>query len=205
MATSRRCFAAFLILILWSSMAGAIEEPRYSVVQSFQDFEIREYPPYLVAEVIVPGPADSAGNAGFRILAGYIFGKNRGERKIAMTAPVAQAATPAKIAMTAPVVETPKGDAYAVQFTMPQEYTLETLPEPLDPRVRLRQLPARRYAVIRYTGSWSQRNYQEHLDQLRHAVDAAGLHTDGEPVYARYNAPFVPWFMRRNEIWLELK
>ena len=189
---------------LSSPPASAIEEPKYTVVRQYDGFEIREYAPYLVAEVTVPGPADEAGNQGFRILAGYIFGKNKGERKIAMTAPVTQAPEPARIEMTAPVTQAAAKSGYVVQFTMPSEYTLETLPEPLDPRVRLKEVSGGRFAVIRYSGTWSQRNYQEHLEKLERGVDAAGLKTTGSPIYSRYNAPYVPWFMRRNEIWLKL-
>jgi len=192
------------VLGLLSPMASAIEEPKYTVVRQYDGFEIREYAPYLVAEVIVPGPAEEAGNQGFRILAAYIFGKNRGERKISMTAPVAQAPAPTKIEMTAPVTQAGASDGYIVQFTMPSEYILETLPEPLDPQVKLKEVPAGRVAVIRYSGTWSERNYKEHLEKLQRGVEAAGLRTTGSPIYSRYNAPFVPWFMRRNEIWLKL-
>jgi hypothetical protein len=202
-----KCFAvvaATMVLAVWSPMTSAIEEPKYSVVRQYDGFEIREYAPYLVAEVVVPGPSEEAGNQGFRILAGYIFGKNKGERKIAMTAPVAQAPAPAKIEMTAPVTQTAASGGYVVQFAMPSEYTLETLPEPLDPQVKLKEVPAGRFAVIRYSGTWSERNYVEHLEKLERGVEAAGLRTTGSPIYSRYNAPFVPWFMRRNEIWLKL-
>jgi hypothetical protein len=186
-------------------MAAAIEEPRYTVVQQLDGIEVREYAPYLVAEVTVPGPAAEAGNQGFGLLAGYIFGKNKGERKIEMTAPVTQAAAPAKIEMTAPVSQQPTAGGYVVQFAMPARFTLATLPEPVDPAVRLREVPGGRYAVLRYSGSWSESNYREHLEQLQRAVAKAGLRTVGEPVYARYDAPYVPWFMRRNEIWLRLE
>jgi hypothetical protein len=185
-------------------MADAIEEPKYTVVRQYDDFEIRDYPPYLVAEVVVPGPADAAGNQGFQILAGYIFGKNKGARKIAMTAPVTQAPVPVKIEMTAPVTQATVEGGYVVQFTMPAGFTLDTLPEPLDPSVKLKEVAGGRFAVIRYSGTWSERNYTEHLEQLQRGVASAGLRTTGSPIYSRYNAPFVPWFMRRNEIWLKL-
>jgi hypothetical protein len=196
--------AAAVVLGLLSPMASAIEEPKYTVVREYDGFEIREYAPYLVAEVTVPGPAEEAGNQGFRILAAYIFGKNRGERKISMTAPVAQAPAPTKIEMTAPVTQAAANDGYVVQFSMPSEYTLETLPEPLDPQVKLKEVSGGRVAVIRYSGTWTERNYKEHLEKLQRGVEAAGLRTTGSPIYSRYNAPFVPWFMRRNEIWLKL-
>jgi SOUL heme-binding protein len=196
--------AAAVVLGLLSPMASAIEEPKYTVVREHDGFEIREYAPYLVAEVTVPGPAEEAGNQGFRILAAYIFGKNRGERKISMTAPVAQAPAPTKIEMTAPVTQAAANDGYVVQFSMPSEYTLETLPEPLDPQVKLKEVSGGRVAVIRYSGTWTESNYKEHLEKLQRGVEAAGLRTTGSPIYSRYNAPFVPWFMRRNEIWLKL-
>jgi hypothetical protein len=202
-----RCLAAVaaaVVLGLSSPMASAIEEPKYTVVRQHDGFEIREYAPYIVAEVVVPGPAEEAGNQGFRILAGYIFGNNKGERKISMTAPVTQAPAPARIEMTAPVTQAVAHGGYVVQFMMPSEYTLETLPEPLDPQVELKEVAGGRFAVIRYSGTWSERNYNEHLQKLERGVEAAGLRTTGSPVYSRYNAPFVPWFMRRNEIWLEL-
>ena len=196
--------ATATVLSLSSPMASAIEEPQYTVVRQHDGFEIREYAPYLVAEVLVPGPAEEAGNQGFRILAGYIFGKNQGERKISMTAPVAQTPAPARVEMTAPVTQAAADGGYLVQFTMPSEYTLETLPEPLDPQVKLRSVSGGRFAVIRYSGSWSESNYTEHMEKLERGVEAAGLRTTGAPIYSRYNAPFVPWFMRRNEIWLKL-
>ena len=196
--------AAAIVMGLSSPMASAIEEPKYNVVRQYDGFEVREYAPYLVAEVVVPGPAEEAGNQGFRILAGYIFGKNKGERKMSMTAPVTQAPAPAKIEMTAPVTQAATNGGYVAQFTMPGEYTLETLPEPLDPQVKLKEVSGGRFAVIRYSGTWSERNYKEHLEKLERGVEAAGLSTTGSPIYSRYNAPFVPWFMRRNEIWLKL-
>jgi len=196
--------AAFAVVFLLAlpPMARAIEEPEYEVVQQHADFEVREYAPYLVAEVVVPGPAEAAGNSGFRILAAYIFGGNQAERRIAMTAPVTQA--PVQIDMTAPVTQSATEGGYVVQFTMPRAFTLETLPAPVDSSIRLREVTGGRYAVIRYSGSWSGRNYAEHLGRLQRSVAAAGLQTEGAPVYARYNAPIVPWFMRRNEIWLNV-
>lgn len=182
----------------------AIEEPAYAVVRQYQAFEIRQYAPYLVAEVNVPGPASEAGNQGFKILAAYIFGKNKGDRKIEMTAPVTQTPEPKKIAMTAPVTQAASDTGFTIQFTMPKEFTLDTLPEPLDSSVKLREIPGGRFAVIRYSGTWSESNYTDHLIQLQQAVKAEGIPTRGEPIYSRYNAPFVPWFMRRNEIWLHV-
>ena len=201
--------------LLWLALAlttmpaytQATEEPEYQVVQTLGDggdVEVRSYPALVVAEVLVQGSADGAGDQAFPILAGYIFGKNKGERKLAMTAPVTQAAVPTKLAMTAPVTQSATDGGYAVQFVLPRGTTLANAPEPLDARVTLRELPARRLGVIRYSGFWSESNYSEHLQALQTALKAADLRWQGEPVYARYNPPFTPWFLRRNEIWLNL-
>ncbi|WP_374475860.1 heme-binding protein [Zoogloea sp.] len=196
--------ALTLGVTLGGAQAHAIEEPVFQIVQKYDAFEIRDYQPYVVAEVVVPGPAEEAGNQGFRILAAYIFGKNKGERNIEMTAPVTQTPVPARLEMTAPVTQSATDAGFAIQFKMPASYTLESLPEPLDARIKLKVLPGGRFAVIRYSGSWSESNYSTHLERLNAGVTAAGLTTTGAPIYSRYNAPFVPWFMRRNEIWLSL-
>ena len=109
-----------------------------------------------------------------------------------------QVATPTQLAMTAPVTQSPTGSGFAVQFVLPRGTTLATAPVPLDERVQLREMPARRLAVIRYSGFWSDANYNEHLLKLQQALKAADLRWAGEPVYARYNPPYTPWFLRRN-------
>jgi hypothetical protein len=179
----------------------AYDSPRYRVVETLGDIEIREYEPYLVAETVVDGGLESAGNQGFRVLAKYIFGDNQGRRKIAMTAPVSQEkADGMKIAMTAPVTQEKAGDQYTIQFMMPSEYSLEELPAPNDSRITIRKVPARSFAAVRYSGTWSKRNYQKNLGLLVATLRAAGYEPSGEPIWARYDAPFKPWFLRRNEI-----
>lgn len=194
-----------LLLIGLSMPLHATEEPEYRVVRTSADFEVRQYAPYTVAEVVVPGPADEAGSQAFPILAGYIFGKNRGEKKFAMTAPVTQASAPVKLPMTAPVTQTALSAGFLVQFVLPKGVTAADAPEPLDARVQLRDVAAFEVAVIRYSGFWSESNYTEHLGKLQSAVRAAGMTWTSEPVFSRYDAPFKPWFMRRNEIWLRLR
>jgi hypothetical protein len=198
--------------LLWVTLAAmplrshAIEEPAYQVTRQLDsNVELRQYAPYVVAEVDLKATAEDAGNQAFPILAGYIFGKNKGERKFAMTAPVTQTAAPVKMEMTAPVTQAAVAGGMRVQFVLPKGVTLESAPEPLDPRVQLRLVPASPWAVIRYSGTWSQSNYDEHLALLKAVLDKAGVVTQGEPVLARYNAPFTPWFLRRNEIWLALR
>jgi hypothetical protein len=186
-------------------LSHAIEEPEYEVIKTVDKVEFRKYSPYVVAEVVVDATAEDAGNRAFPILAGYIFGKNKGNRKFAMTAPVTQTSEPTRIEMTVPATQPSVMGTVRVQFVLPKEVTMATAPEPIDPRIQLRLVSAGNWAVLRYSGSWSQANYQEHLSELKTLLEAQGVTTQGEPVLARYNAPFTPWFMRRNEIWLALQ
>jgi hypothetical protein len=196
-----------LLLLTLATMplfSHAIEEPDYEVIGTVGVVELRQYAPYVVAEVVLDTSAEDAGSQAFPILAGYIFGKNKREKKFEMTAPVTQTAEPVRMDMTTPVTQAAVAGGMRVQFVLPKGVTLATAPEPIDPRVQLRLVPAGTWAVLRYSGTWSQSNYLEHLGQLKAALQAAGIATQGEPVLARYNAPFTPWFMRRNEIWLAL-
>lgn len=194
-----------IALALMPMTSQAIEEPDYQVVRTIDTVELRRYSPYVVAEVVLPVAVEDAGNQAFPILAGYIFGKNTGEKKFAMTAPVTQAAVPMRMDMTAPVTQVGVTGGQKVQFVMPKGVTLATAPEPTDPRVVLREEPGGLRAVIRYSGLWTQSSYAEHLTKLRSTLQAAGVATEGEPVSARYNPPYTPWFLRRNEIWLAVR
>jgi effector-binding domain-containing protein len=182
----------------------AIEEPKYTVESKNDVYEVRKYESVIVAETRVEGAFEDAGNQAFRILADFIFGNNQAQTKIAMTAPVSQKPESKKIAMTAPVSQSKTAGGFLVQFTMPSEFTLETLPKPNDSRVSIKVLPAKRVAVIRYSGRWTESNYNEHLEKLRAALQKDSVQSKGEPVLNRYNPPFIPWFLRRNEIWLEI-
>lgn len=191
------CLATLLLCL--PVAAQAIEEPDYELLRRDGDFELRAYSATLVAETVVSGEFEEAGSQAFRALFKYIDGNNQAREEIAMTAPVSQARSE-KIAMTAPVSQRAEGERWVVSFMMPAEYTIDTLPEPLDSRVVLRELPPYRAAVIRYSGFWSEKNYREHLEALEGWVAESALEPRGEPVWARYNAPFTPWFLRRNEI-----
>jgi len=183
----------------------AVEEPAYTTVRTLPEFEIRQYAAYTVAEVLLPPPAADAGNRAFPILSGYIFGKNKGERKFAMTAPVTQTLTPTKLEMTAPVTQSAATGGILVQFVLPKGVTRGNAPEPLDSRVMLRDEPPKQVAVIRYSGFWSEANYETHLSKLKEGLRAANIAWKGEPVLSRYDGPMTPWFMRRNEIWVNLE
>ncbi len=176
-----------------------IEIPSYKVIQSKKSIELREYAPAIQAEVTVSGIREKAINAGFRLLADYIFGNNVSKSAIAMTAPVNQQRSE-KIAMTAPVTQAKEGDVWKVQFTMPASYTLETLPRPNNPQVKIISRPACRAVSIKFSGFWSSRSLRKHLAELESYIQANQLKTVGEPTYAFYDPPWTLPFLRRNEI-----
>jgi hypothetical protein len=178
----------------------ALEEAKYTVIMKEESFELRQYEPHVIAETMVEGDFDKAGNEGFRRLFKYISGENQKKQSIAMTAPVSQDAGSEKIAMTAPVSQEQKGGQWRIAFVMPSEYTMDTLPQPVDPKVILRQAPARRMAAVTYSGSWSKARYEEHKALLEAFIQKKKLQPLGEPVLARYNSPFTLWFLRRNEV-----
>jgi hypothetical protein len=187
-------------MIIGATNSMAIEEAPYTVLTVSGKFELREYAPHILAETIVDGDQEGAGSKAFRRLFTYISGNNRSQARVAMTAPVSQEKAGEKISMTAPVGQRRDGDRWAVSFTMPASYTLESLPIPDDPLVTLRRVPARRMAAVRYSGLWSESNYRDNLKGLEEWVRAQGLATAGEPVWARYDPPWTIWFLRRNEI-----
>jgi hypothetical protein len=150
--------ALISIALIFTGAAMAIEEPKYSVVEKEPPFEIRSYAPMIVAEVQVDGDLDGASGQGFRLIAAYIFGQNQVSEKIAMTAPVnveEKIPQSAKIAMTTPVGIESKAGKWTVSFVMPAEYTMESIPKPINPQVQLRQIPAVKKAVISFTGFYN--------------------------------------------------
>jgi hypothetical protein len=195
---------AIAITLTGAGQAMAIEEASYTVVIKDEKFEVRDYSAHILAETLVEGELEKAGSKAFDRLFRYISGDNQSRNKIAMTAPVSQEPAREKIKMTAPVSQQRVQDKWAVSFMMPAEYTLETLPEPSNPSVTLRQVPERRMAAVRYSGFWSEERYLEHKQALESWIRAKGLTVSGDPVWARYNPPFTPWFMRRNEILIPL-
>ena len=188
-----------IVAALLTGNAMAVEEAKYTVVLNEESFEVRQYAPHVLAETVVDGDLEGAGNKAFNPLFKYIDGNNKKQGKVAMTAPVSQGAGE-KIAMTAPVGQQRKNDKWVVSFMMPASYTLESLPEPNDPKVVLRQVPARYMAAVLYSGFWSEKVYRSNLDELTSWMEKQGLTAMGEPIWARYNPPFMPWFLRRNEI-----
>lgn len=189
-----------VLLTLTVESVMAAEEAKYSVSIKQDNLEVREYEPSIVAEVIVIDDFEDASGAAFRKLFNYISGDNTKRSKIAMTSPVSQKAEPEKIAMTSPVGQRKAEQGWAVSFMMPASYTMDTIPVPDDPEVVLREVPAYRAAAIRYSGRWTEKSYKKHLALLQEWIASENFEVVGEPVWARYNAPFTPWFARRNEI-----
>ena len=196
-----RVVTAVLFLMLAGAIAAmATEEAPYTVIKSDDIFQLREYAPQVLAEVFVDGDLEDAGSKAFRPLFDYISGKNRTQSKIAMTAPVSQEPVGEKIAMTAPVGQQRVQGKWAVSFMMPATYTMATLPIPDDPSITLRQVPARRVAAVRYSGTWSEEKYLLHKENLEKWIADNRFIVSGEAVWARYNPPFTLWFLRRNEV-----
>jgi hypothetical protein len=191
--------------LLVAKSALALEKAKYAVIEKEDDFEIRQYDPQIVAETYVKGDLEEVGNEGFRRLYAYISGENTQKQSISMTAPVAQESGSQKIAMTAPVKQEKKDNQWRITFLMPAEYTLETLPEPNDARVVLKQEPGRLMAAVKYSGTWSEEGYEENRALLEDYIQKRGLTTAGEPVWARYDPPFMPWFLRRNEVLIPIE
>ena len=194
-------------VLLLATTTMAYEEPRYEVLERTDHYEVRRYEPYLVAEVDVQGDFGEAGNKAFRLLAGYIFGDNQADEKMSMTAPVESRpkGDNLRMSMTAPVTSTASAaDQYTYAFVMERKYTLDTLPRPRNPRIRLGEQEARVMAVHRYSGRWTEENYRENEAKLLEALSADGRRPIGAPILARYNSPFTPWFMRRNEVMIEI-
>lgn len=192
-----------VITFFISTTSMAIEEAKYAVLLKEDDFEIRQYQPFIVAETNVNDKFEDAGSTAFKRLFNYISGDNQAQQEIAMTAPVSQ--TSQKIDMTVPVAQQKSGDSWVVSFMMPASFTLETLPKPNDPLVNLQQAPTQLLASVQYSGFWSESNYLENKANLETWITNKGYKQIGEPIWARYNAPFTPWFLRRNEVLIAIE
>ncbi len=179
-----------------------VEQPKYQTISSVGAIEVREYEPVVAAEVEVTGERTAAIREGFRMIAAYIFGANKPHTKIAMTAPVEQESQ--RIAMTAPVTQQSSGRNWRVRFIMPKTWTMETLPAPTDPRVRLVPIPSRRVVAIRFSGRATDKLLAAKTEELRAFAANRNIRTTGEPVFAFYNPPWTLPFLRRNEVMLDV-
>jgi effector-binding domain-containing protein len=197
------------IALMLGSIAMATETPKYSLIAQDGDFEIRKYEPRIIAEVSETGDLDTASSEGFRTLAGFIFGDNRvaSEHSVIQTAP-----EKSKIAMTAPVTVEPStlkdeftmSREWRVEFTMPSQYTMASLPQPNNPSIRIKEIPSRTYAVVRYSGMNTERRINDETLRLSDWVKTKKLEVRGAPELARYNPPWTLPIFRRNEILVEV-
>jgi effector-binding domain-containing protein len=168
-----------------------VEIAGYDVAGHIGEVELRDYPELKLATVTGQGD-----NSAFRLLFSYISGENRTRKKIPMTAPVI---TSEKIEMTAPVIS----NANSFSFVMPLKFKMEEVPEPLESRIKIERIPARRLAVIRFKGYAREKSVNEVKSRLLSTLEKSGIATVGEPFLMRYNSPWTLGFMRRNEVGIE--
>jgi len=223
--------AMTLTLLQGGAVMAKTEEPAFESIKKEGDFEVRQYRGFIVAETFVKGDMDEAGSDAFRAIAGYIFGGNisvasKASEKIAMTAPVVMEKSmeksvekssekaSEKIAMTAPVVmeksmeksmEKNAGETYRVHFVMPSQYTMATLPKPINPKVTLREVAAQKMAVIRFSGFSTDEKVRIKTEALRNWIQQQGLKSIGNPQFARYDPPMMPAFLRRSEVMIAVE
>jgi len=210
----------FILWILsgWLSTRN-IEEPKYDVVSTHDQYEVREYQSMIIAKTVVTGTREEAANEGFRRIADYIFGNNIVNESIAMTAPVTAQESETismtapvtiqnseSIAMTAPVTsEESSNGQYTIAFVMPSKYTMETLPQPVKEYVKIEEIPTKKYAVIEFSGYMSDKKEQSKKQKLVDALETDGVIFNSQHILSQYDPPWTPWFMRRNEIWVEVE
>jgi hypothetical protein len=179
------------------------EKQPYRLIRHEGELEVRRYPEHLVAETEVSADFENAGNRAFRFLFGYISGDNTARQSIDMTSPVVQARSQ-RIAMTSPVIQSGDGRNYTVAFVLPASLDEASAPLPTRDEVSLRTVPERLVAAVRFTGRWSANSYEKHCAELLTAVKDAGFTEIGEPWFARFDPPFKPWFLRHNEVLVEI-
>lgn len=218
------CIIIGIILILWTVasyiFSHSVASPHYTVLEQRQGYEIRMYDPYITAQVDVSGTYDEALGTGFRTLADYIFGNNTKQTPLAMTAPVTEqedvsekmamtapviVSESEKLAMTAPVVERGDERTRTISFVMPFDYTLETLPKPNNPDVKIVPQPARKVAVLRFSWYRGEDRVAGKKQELLDLLARDGVTPQGVPEYAGYNAPFTAPWLNRNEVMVEVE
>ncbi|MEJ2131368.1 MAG: heme-binding protein [Gammaproteobacteria bacterium] len=181
----RIAVAGTLVVLGVAPAAEAVETLGYETEAVFDDVEIRRYAPHLAATARVDADFESAGNRAFPSLFGFIDGAN---------------ATNEKISMTAPVLQTTGDEGFEVSFVMPRRYARATLPSPSSEAIHIREVPSRKMAVLTYSGRWTQERYERNEARLREKEAELGYRVCGEPQWARHDPPFMPFFLRRNEV-----
>ena len=196
-------------LLVFSNTSMATEEPKFTLLEKDQFFELRLYEPKILAEVLVSGTMREASSKGFRLIADFIFGNNIAtsgkSEKISMTAPVLIEPHAEKISMTAPVNVEQSGAGWKVNFVMPSQYTLETLPKPNNPLVKIKPIPAKKFAVIQFSGLVDEEKMAKKVTDLEQWISTKQLKVLGNAELARYNPPWTLPFLRRNEVMIEVE
>lgn len=203
---------------IWGVLASKVERPKYQIISRHQNIEIREYPAHITASVTVKGKREAAINQGFRQLADYIFGNNRANTKISMTAPVNQTqgekiamtapmtqTQSEKIAMTDPVIQEEQNHEWQVSFIMPSKFTLETLPKPNNKNIVITKHQPERFSVIRFSGTASTVKLEKMTKTLEQFMQTHNLKPESKPAYAFYNPPWTLPFLRRNEVMIKIR
>ncbi|MFX0086539.1 MAG: heme-binding protein [Candidatus Hodarchaeota archaeon] len=192
-----------ILIVAWTSLSyfttRGIEEPKYILIKKFPEFEIREYSPYIIAYTDVFSSFNGSSTSGFRILANYIFGGNLSSKKIKMTAPVIQEPTSEKIEMTAPVIQEKSDSGYQIAFIMPQKYTLSTLPQPIDSRVKIKEVKKEIRAVYTFKGWTTEKKVKSKQNNFIRLLEENNL-VYKQIKLAQYDPPYTPPYMRKNEL-----
>ena len=181
------------------------EEPKYQVLNDYGTIQIRQYPTLVVAQTEINADYKTSSSQGFQRLAGYIFGNNKAQQKLAMTAPVIQEQQAESIAMTAPVIQQKTADIWLMRFVLPKEYTLLTAPIPLDPTVIIAEIQSNKVAVLNYSGSLSEQSIKEKSEALDAWLRSHDYTIISALQSAAYDPPWTLPFLRRNEIHIEIK
>ncbi len=181
------------------------DEPRYQVLTEEGPIQIRHYPSLVVAQTEVNANYKNASGLAFQRLAGYIFGNNKKQQAISMTAPVIQQQQAEKLAMTAPVMQQKSGAVWVMTFLLPQGYTLSTAPVPLDSAVLIQEIPDKKVATLRYTGSLSEQGIEEKSAELTDWLSQQHYQAISPPRSAAYDPPWTLPFLRRNEVHIDIE
>jgi len=191
-------------MVAWGITSSNVEQARYEVVESSENIEIRDYPPMIVAEVLIAENREESMNKGFRVIADYIFGNNYSAKNISMTVPVIQQKNE-KIAMTAPVSQQLDGENWKISFLMPSGYSMETIPKPNNNDIKLKKIEERRFAVIRFSGLGRDDSLKTQTEKITEFIATRKLSVISSPIYAFYNPPWSIPFLRRNEVMVEIE
>lgn len=200
-------FTSFFFINIFFNPAMATEEPEFKLILEEGEFQIREYEPKIIAQVMIDGGFDEASSKGFKLLADYIFGNNILEgdsQKISMTAPVEMSPLAENLLMTSSIMDDDINNKWSINFVMPKEYTLDTLPMPNNSEVKIIKVPSEKYAVIVFSGLVRESSYAEKSELLSNYIKANNFMPQGNIKIARYNPPWTLPFFRRNELMVKI-